>query len=597
MFLRHVDLTSRIASRLAVSGLALVLLAFAVVAVGGALETQRATEGARKALTLNEIYFAARNAVVNQESLERKYRLEPGRAVRRAHGIAADEVRSALSRAAHLEHSPKRDVAGLLGRERAYVVTIDRQFDAIDAGRLTEASRIDATQTEPLFVSIESVVYREADLHAAAARARLSTVGGTATSGRDLTLIAFVVGLVLLSGCGAILLAQRRRVSEAREREMALLRRDATTDPLTGLRNHRAFQEDLTREAHRAARAGSRVSLVMFDLDGLKVLNDTHGHQAGDDHLQGLADAMRGAARASDSVYRVGGDEFTALLPDTGAWDASVFAQRVQLALATDTGGGASATAGVADALPPTDKDVLIRKADLALIEAKRSHRAMLIYSADFEPTHGDAAALDSQRHAKTLATALALAVDAKDPYTRSHSSTVSELAAQIAAELGFEPGHVAQVRLAGLLHDVGKIGIPDAILQKPAELTDYEYELIKTHATLGHRIVLASELEDEASWVLHHHERIDGNGYPGGLRDEDIPLEARILAVADTFEAITSDRPYRAGQTPAAAFAELQRCAGSQFDPSCVDALRRAIDEADAQAPAEPGPVLTAPR
>jgi diguanylate cyclase (GGDEF)-like protein len=397
--------------------------------------------------------------------------------------------------------------------------------------------------------------------------------------GNSTTPITFVLGLILLSACAAVLLAQRRQVSESRAREIERLRHDAATDPLTGVRNQRAFQEDLAREAHRADRAGSRVSLVIFDLDGLKALNDALGHQAGDEQLKALADALHAAARASDAVYRVGGDEFIALLPDTGAWDASVFAHRVQTALATDTAGGASATAGVADALPPAGKDALVRRADLALIKAKESHRDMLIYSAEFEPAHADAAVADQ---VKTLATALALAVDAKDPSPRSHTHTVSELAAQIALELGLKPRRVAQVRLAGLLLDVGKIGIPDAILQKPAKLTDYEYELIKTHSNLGHQIVLASELEDEAGWVLHRHERIDGRGYPDGLHDADIPLEARILAVADTFEAIISDRPYRAGRSPAAAFAELRRCAGTQFDPDCVEALGRAIDEAD---------------
>jgi diguanylate cyclase (GGDEF)-like protein/putative nucleotidyltransferase with HDIG domain len=596
MSLSHFDLTSRTATRLAVAGLAIVLLALAVVAVGGASETRSATDAARKAIALNEAYSDARSAVVTEESLERRYRIEPSAAVRTAHAVAARALGDALRRAAELDHSASREVATLITRERAYVAATNRMFDAVDAGQRPAAARIDHTQAEPVFISIEHAVNSAADAHRAVARSRLSNVGGTATSVQQITLAAFVIGLILLSACAAILLAQRRRVSESQAREIELLGRVATTDPLTGLRNHRAFQEDLTREAHRAERAGSRVALVMFDLDSLKELNDALGHQAGDDGLTALAQALHDAARASDAVYRVGGDEFTALLPDTDAWAASVFAQRVQLMLASDTASGASATAGVADALPPTDKDALIRRADLALLEAKRAHRPMLIYSTEFEPAEPidrDLAVERARHHAKTLATALALAVDAKDPHTRSHSQTVSELSAQIAVELGLEPRRVAQVRLAGLLHDVGKIGIPDTILQKPAKLTDDEYELIKTHSTLGHKIVLACELEDEASWVLHHHERIDGLGYPDGQHEEDISLEARILAVADTYEAITSDRPYRAGQSSAAAFAELLRCAGSQFDPDCVDALRRATGEAHTQMSTEQEPVV----
>jgi diguanylate cyclase (GGDEF)-like protein len=592
----HFDLTSRAATRLAVAGLAIVLLALAVVAVGGAWETRSATGAARRAIALNEVYSDARTALVTEESLERQYRIEPSAAVRTAHAVAAGALGHALRRAAELDHSARGEVATLIDRERAYVASTDRVFDAVDLGQARAAARIDHTQAEPAFASIEQAVDSAADAHGAIARSRLSTVGGTASSVEQITVTAFVIGLILLSACAAILLAQRRRVSQAQMREIELLRRVVTTDPLTGLRNHRAFQEDLTREAHRAERAHSHIALVMFDLDSLKELNDALGHQAGDDGLKALAHALQDAARASDGVYRVGSDEFTALLPDTDAWAASVFAQRVQVALTTDMASGVSATAGVADALPPTDKDALIHRADLALLEAKRAHRPMLIYSTEFEPAETidrDPAVEGAQHHAKTLATALALAVDAKDPHTRSHSQTVSELSAQIAVELSLEPRRVAQVRLAGLLHDVGKIGIPDAILQKPAKLTDDEYELIKTHSTLGHKIVLACELENEASWVLHHHERIDGLGYPDGQHEDDISLEARILAVADTYEAITSDRPYRAGQSSPAAFAELERCAGSQFDPNCVDALRRATGESHTQMSTEQEPVV----
>jgi putative nucleotidyltransferase with HDIG domain len=168
--------------------------------------------------------------------------------------------------------------------------------------------------------------------------------------------------------------------------------------------------------------------------------------------------------------------------------------------------------------------------------------------------------------------------VDAKDSYTRSHSETVSETCGLIAEELGLAPERVARLRLAGLLHDIGKIGIPDAILQKPSALTDEEFEVMKTHSKLGYRIVRGAELEQEAEWILHHHERPDGRGYPDGLRGDELPLESRIILVADAFEAMTSDRPYRRGQSECVALAELTRCSGSQFDPDCVEALHRAV-------------------
>jgi HD-GYP domain-containing protein (c-di-GMP phosphodiesterase class II) len=142
-------------------------------------------------------------------------------------------------------------------------------------------------------------------------------------------------------------------------------------------------------------------------------------------------------------------------------------------------------------------------------------------------------------------------------------------------------------LRLAGLLHDVGKIGISDAILQNPGPLTPEEYDVMKTHAPIGHGIVWASDLREQAEWILHHHERVDGTGYPDGLAGDEIPLESRIILVADAFEALTSDRPYRPGRTEGAALAEIERGAGTQFDPACVDALARVLARRGTAAPA----------
>ena len=182
--------------------------------------------------------------------------------------------------------------------------------------------------------------------------------------------------------------------------------------------------------------------------------------------------------------------------------------------------------------------------------------------------------------HHRTLAGALALAVDAKDASTRSHSQTVSILCAVIETELGFKPEEVSRIRLAGLLHDVGKIGIPDAILKKPAKLNVEEYDKMKTHSVLGHDIVQAADMPIEADWVLHHHEHIDGGGYPDGLAGADIPLESRIIHVADAFEAMTSDRPYRVAPGEQFAVGELRRNVDTQFDSGVVAALLRVLDD-----------------
>ena len=237
----------------------------------------------------------------------------------------------------------------------------------------------------------------------------------------------------------------------------------------------------------------------------------------------------------------------------------------------------AGATTGVAELRAGEDKHGLIRRADLALLAAKRTHREVLVYSADMESMAGTDLPPD-ERHLSTLATALARAVDAKDSYTRSHCETVAELCVLIAGELGLDTDRVARIRIAGLLHDVGKIGISDAILQKPAALTVEEAAIMRTHPDLGAHIVSAAELYEEAGWILHHHERLDGRGYPDGLTGGDVPLESRIIMVADAFEAMTSDRPYRPRRPVDEALAELERHSGTQFDPECIAALCRIL-------------------
>lgn len=403
----------------------------------------------------------------------------------------------------------------------------------------------------------------------------------SATSTVVLEALAVMVGALLLVG---LALARRFARVSAEVAELsaseAELRSAALSDSLTGVRNHRAFQEDLAREVQRAGRSGNRLSLVMIDLDGLKAVNDALGHQAGDERIRSLAMCLLKTGRGGDTVYRVGGDEFAAILPGERAGGAFQFAQRLTSNLAEN--GSMSVSCGVAEADRSTTREELSRRAGLALIAAKRSERRILVYAPGLEPEQRATDAEAEQHHVETLATALARAVDAKDSYTRSHCATVSELCTLIAVELGLEPECVENVRLAGLLHDVGKIGIADAILQKPSRLSEEEFDTMKTHSRSGHDIVCGAELPDHARWILHHHERIDGRGYPDGLAGRDIPLESRIILVADAFEAITADRPYRRGRGVREALAELDRHAGTQFDASCVEALGHSLGEGE---------------
>jgi diguanylate cyclase (GGDEF)-like protein len=398
--------------------------------------------------------------------------------------------------------------------------------------------------------------------------------------------LAQLAGLSLLLGFGLLtslvilgrFVGYRRRVERAREAELARLAEAALTDSLTGLGNHRSFHEDLRREIARRTRSRSCFSLVMLDLNGLKQLNDRLGHQAGDERIRAVADCLRATMRATDTAYRTGGDEFMVLLPDERAWGALGFAQRLQDEVLRHRTGPA-VTCGIAESVAFETADTLLHRADLALYDAKRSERQIVLYADGLAPrpsTRHDGGA--ARRERRLLATALARAVDAKDAGTRNHCETVSELCVLIGQSLGLDSDRIERLRLAGLLHDVGKIGVSDGILRKPGRLNADEATEMTNHVRIGHAIVASAELDEEARWVRHHHEHFDGSGYPDGLRGDEIPPESRIILVADAFEAMTSDRPYRRARPVHEALAELDRLSGTQFDPACVDALRFAL-------------------
>jgi putative nucleotidyltransferase with HDIG domain len=291
--------------------------------------------------------------------------------------------------------------------------------------------------------------------------------------------------------------------------------------------------------------------------------------------------------RATDTAYRIGGDEFIVLLPAERAWGALEFARRLQEETRrhhTEP----TVTCGIAESVAFETADTLLHRADLALYDAKRSGRQIVLHADGLAPnpeTRPEEVA--TRREHRLLATALARAVDAKDAGTRNHCETVSELCVLIGQALGLDAERIERLRLAGLLHDVGKIGVSDGILQKPGRLDADEATEMNSHVRIGQAIVASAELEEEARWVLHHHEHFDGSGYPDGLRGDEIPPESRIILVADAFEAMTADRPYRLARPVHEALAELDGLAGTQFDPVCVDALRFALgtDEIDPQA------------
>jgi diguanylate cyclase (GGDEF)-like protein len=348
----------------------------------------------------------------------------------------------------------------------------------------------------------------------------------------------------------------------------------AIRDPLTGLYNRRFFYEALEKEIQRSARYGTTASLVLFDVDNFKAINDTLGHGAGDDVLREIGQIVRRLIRPVDSFARLGGEEFGLLLPETGQLDALLAAERLRTAISrhkiladrrVTLSGGVACCPGDATTL-----DELERRADAALYWAKRNGKNLCAVSSE---VNVDACAGEADYSLAHLHALVAM-IDAQHLQTRDHSENVAAYAVALGRALGLDGDHIVRLRQAAHFHDIGKVAVSSAILNKPAPLTVAEMAEIRLHPTVGATMLMHAGLHEEAHWIGCHHEWVDGGGYPNGLRGEEIPFEARIILVADAFEAMTSDRPYSDGVSFEEALHELRRCAGSQFDPDVVEAL-----------------------
>jgi diguanylate cyclase (GGDEF)-like protein len=392
-----------------------------------------------------------------------------------------------------------------------------------------------------------------------------------------------ILAAALVGPLIAISLYQRSTHRALRAMRLAL------TDPLTGLGNHRHFHERLQRELVAAEEEGLPLSLCLIDVDDFKRINDSRGHPAGDRVLSQVAARLRQGGEA----FRLGGDEFAVLLVDhdepTALEAAASIVERLRT-MELEHNEKVTVSAGVATfPVQGVGRDELIRLADSALYWAKehgknrvRVYRPEVVELAELKRL----ASTGADRAARfRAAAALAKAVDARDVYTGSHSERVSELAVRIAERMGLAQEIVELTRLAASLHDLGKLAIPEEILRKPGPLTDAERLVLERHPQIGYRMLESLGVNPVAEWVLYHHERWDGTGYPEGRAREDIPLGARIIFVADAFDAMTNDRVYRRKLTIEDALAELARCSGTQFDPDVVAA---AINELTPALPAE---------
>jgi diguanylate cyclase (GGDEF)-like protein/putative nucleotidyltransferase with HDIG domain len=374
------------------------------------------------------------------------------------------------------------------------------------------------------------------------------------------------------------------------------------TDALTGVGSRKLLEEKLQAECERAQRYKRPFSIAIIDLDHFKMINDTLGHAAGDDAIRTLAACMGKEKRVPDVLARYGGDEFVVLMPETRATDGRILLERIrakvqQIRLDQDMSLSMSCGIAESDVDHPNPREVM-RRADLALYDAKNAGRncvrlwdkemARILSANEIEiekiKTLQRRIAGLSEKAEKMFMESiwgLVQALEAKDAYAKTHSENVVYYAVNIARTMDLGPKHVGLIRRAAMIHDIGKIGIPDAVLAKPDDLTPSERKVIEQHPIIAVRILeKMSFLEREVAIVRHHHEKWNGQGYPDGLAKTAIPLGARVIAVADTFDALTATRAYHASRSVAEALHLLTDSAGYELDPDGVAAMAAWLEE-----------------
>lgn len=370
----------------------------------------------------------------------------------------------------------------------------------------------------------------------------------------------------------------------------------ANIDGVTEIYNHRYFQERLSAEIERANRYDHKLSIIMLDIDHFKLFNDNWGHQEGDKLLKWFAQTCITCVRNIDVLARYGGEEFVAILPETDTDEAMMVAERIrktteaQSRVVFGKNRGITVSAGIAT-FPQhaRTRHALILNADSALYSAKNKGRNCCVsYDESCNRLCHKTSHVKSMLALRDIEAieALAAAIDSRDAHAKGHSHAVMELSVSMGEKLGMQDEEIDSLRSAALLHDLGKIGTPEEVLGKTTPLSPEERAQIENHAGFGSLILKqVQQMGSILPGVKHHHERFDGNGYPSGLSGHNIPLLARIIAIADAYDAMTSERSYHKPLSHSEAIDEIKRGAGSQFDPELVDAFIQSIQDKENKA------------
>lgn len=419
----------------------------------------------------------------------------------------------------------------------------------------------------------------------AAAIAYMTVGNPDPTSLGDLT-HQFVLTVGSLAIAGIMITALRTRVNGL----WTHLSAAARTDMLTGLLNSHGLEEVLATEIERARPDAQRVGLMTVRVGGLGKLSRQLGHAAADEALKEVGHLLDESTRRIDKVGRVSATEFALVLPETDEHTGFLLAEQILVRLRrTYRERAATLKVSIGVAVFPkhaakAEELMQASTAAAAVGDTLGSDRAV-VYSADVEDAMAADTGVTPKEGRVHLTTVLSLAevLDLRDARNANHSMAVARYCELLGTQLGLPEQRVHRLRLAGMLHDIGKVGLPDSILEKAGPLSPDEWDQVRRHPEMAARILGAKELTDIREWVLARHEQPDGHGYPQGLSGDEIPLESRILAVAESFDALTSERPYRPAKNREEAIAEMGRYVGSQFDGAVVDALLRVLDSVEA--------------